>query len=258
MAVNLINPTINRPISCLSVSKNRAAPSFCSSRRPCTCQVPAFRRESWTDKALQGTAAALVSLSLFSGAPALADLNKFEAAAGGEFGVGTAAQYGEAELRGKDFSGQDLRRSNFTSADARNANFKGTKLQGAYFIKAVTANANFEDADLSDVLFDRAVLNGANLTNANLSRAVFTRSDFGGATITGADFTNALVDKSQQIALCRYADGTNAETGVNTRSSLGCGSRRKFRESSPSSSEGPQVTEEQKKDFVKSMPVYRQ
>ncbi|KAL0036554.1 hypothetical protein WJX77_012659 [Trebouxia sp. C0004] len=229
------------------------------SRESCACRLSAARAEiTTTDKAFTGAAAAFLSLGLFACQPASADLNRFEAAAGGEFGVGTAAQFGEAELRGKDFSGQDLRRSNFTSADARNASFKGAKLQGAYFIKAVTANANFEDADLSDVLFDRAVLNGANLKNANLSRTIFTRTDFGGANITGADFTNALVDKSQQIAMCRYADGVNAETGVDTRTSLGCGSRRKFREASPSSSEGPQVTESQKKDFVKSMPVYRQ
>ena len=58
------------------------------------------------DKALRGAGAALLSLSLFSCQPVLADLNRFEAAAGGEFGVGTAAQFGEAELRGKDFSGQ--------------------------------------------------------------------------------------------------------------------------------------------------------
>ncbi|CAL8469422.1 g8963 [Coccomyxa elongata] len=188
----------------------------------------------------------------------MADLNKYEAAAGGEFGNGTAQQYGEADLRGRDFHGEDLRRSNFTAADCRSCNFKDAKLQGAYFIKSVVPNANFENANLSDVLMDRAVLNDANLRNANLQRTILTRSDLGGADIYGADFTNALVDKTQQIALCRYADGTNTETGVETRKSLGCGSRRKFRESSPSNPEGPQVAEDEKKAFVKSMPVYRQ
>ena len=101
---------------------------------------------------------------------------------GGEFGIGSALQYGEADIKGKDFHGQviltqycflcvnsnmhcpdplasqrasmslllsisimqDLRRSNFTAADCRNCNFSDSKLQGAYFIKTVLAKANFQ------------------------------------------------------------------------------------------------------------------
>jgi hypothetical protein len=51
-------------------------------------------------------AAALLGAALCLSSPALADLNKYEAAAGGEFGNGTALQYGEADIKGKDFHGQ--------------------------------------------------------------------------------------------------------------------------------------------------------
>ena len=205
--------------------------------------------------------AASLSLALSVAAfvpQASAELNQYEAEIGGEFGNGTAQQYGEAEIPGKDFSKQDLRRSNFTAADCRDCNFKDAKLAGAYFIKSVVARANFENADLSDTLMDRAVIVDANLRNAVLQRAVFTRSDFSRSDIYGADFTNALVDKTQQMQMCKIADGVNTVTGVSTRKSLNCSSRRQFAASTPSNPEGPQVSDEEKAAFTASMPNYRE
>ena len=98
----------------------------------------------------------------------------------------------------------------------------------------------------------------SNLRDAILQRAVFTRSDLTGADIFGADFTNALVDKTQQLALCKYADGVNSVTGVSTRKSLGCGSRRAFKAASPSSSEGPQASDDEKAAFARTLPTYRE
>lgn len=209
-------------------------------------------QQVWKQTFVAGVASLVVC------APAMADLNKYEAELGGEFGNGTALQFGEADIAGKDFSKQDLRRSNFTAADCRDCSFKNSKLVGAYFIKSVVARANFENADLSDTLMDRAVIVDANLRNAVLQRGVFTRSDFSRSDIYGADFTNALVDKSQQMMMCKYADGVNAVTGVETRKSLNCNSRRQFRASTPSNPDGPQVSDEEKAAFTSSMPQYRE
>lgn len=231
------------------------APSQQAGRR--TTVVVSAQQQRQQGPLAAGAGALAAALLLVSG-PAVAELNKFEYNAGGEFGNGTALQYGEADVHGRDFSKQNLQRSNFTAADCRDADFSGAQLQAAYFMKSVLAHANMEGADLSDTLMDRSVIVQANLKNAILQRAILTRSDLTGSEITGADFTNALVDRSQQIALCKYADGINPTTGVDTRTSLGCGSSRRFKASSPSNPEGPQVSQEEKDAFNASTPIYRQ
>ena len=114
-----------------------------------------------------------------------------------------------------DFSGQDLEGSSFAGAVVRNADFSGAKLHGAIFTQGAFAGSNFAGADLSDVLMDRTDFTGTNLSGTNLSGVVANGSSFANAEIEGADFTGALLDRDDQISLCRKAKGE-------TRLSLDC------------------------------------
>ncbi|XP_020524093.1 thylakoid lumenal protein TL20.3, chloroplastic isoform X2 [Amborella trichopoda] len=140
----------------------------------------------------------LAAAIVFSGMSAQAELNKYEAETRGEFGIGSAAQFGSADLRKTVHANENFRRANFTSADMRESDFSGSTFNGAYLEKAVAYRTNFSGADLSDTLMDRMVLNEANFTNAILVRSVLTRSDLGGAIIEGADFSDAVLDLPQK------------------------------------------------------------
>lgn len=107
--------TVNRVPHSHLLLRNKAVQAFHAgparttphTKSLCRCQQSLEQQLNSGHVALRlGAAAGMLSLGMAFTQPSFADLNKFEAAAGGEFGVGTAMQYGEAELRGKDFSGQ--------------------------------------------------------------------------------------------------------------------------------------------------------
>ncbi len=88
----LASPASARPAA---ASQARALPARAPARpAPAAQPGPA---PAWARLQTAGAAVALSAALALGGAPgALADLNKYEAAAGGEFGNGTALQYGEA------------------------------------------------------------------------------------------------------------------------------------------------------------------
>jgi len=88
----LASPVSGRPVAS---SQARALPARAPARPATAAQAESA--PAWARLQTAGAAVALSAALVLGGAPgALADLNKYEAAAGGEFGNGTALQYGEA------------------------------------------------------------------------------------------------------------------------------------------------------------------
>lgn len=144
----------------------------------------------------------------------------------GFFGVtatpATALDYVRESLIGADFSGKDLRDSEFTKANLRQSNFSHADLRGVSFFAANLEEANLEGANLSGATLDSARFNRANLTNAILEGAFVANARFAGAIITGADFTDVLLRSDIEAQLCNIAEGTNLTTGRDTRETLFC------------------------------------
>lgn len=134
----------------------------------------------------------------------------------------SGVDYTLTNQNGADFSGQDLANTSFAGVAGRGARFSGADLHGAILTQAAFPEADFSGADLSGVLMDKVDFSGADFSGALLREVIAAGSSFAGATVTDADFTDALIDRADQRALCRSAEGVNPRTGVDTRLSLGC------------------------------------
>ncbi|CAA0842294.1 Thylakoid lumenal protein - chloroplastic [Striga hermonthica] len=182
-SVDRISSSSSHREKSLNSSSKRLKPFSVTCRLDAPTKRSDTERKRWRKFVSTSLAAAAVIALGSANISALAELNKFEAETRGEFGIGSAAQFGSADLKKAVHVNENFRRANFTAADMRESDFSGSTFNGAYLEKAVAYKANFSGADLSDTLMDRMVLNEANLTNAVLVRSVLTRSDLGGAKI---------------------------------------------------------------------------
>lgn len=133
-----------------------------------------------------------------------------------------AEKYDKRVLVGADFSGQDLRTSQFNKTVLREAKFVNANLKGVSLFGADLTDADLTGANLTNATIDTARLTRANLTNAILEGAFAYGVNFQGAIIDGADFTDVDLREAVRAQLCKVARGRNPVTGRATRETLLC------------------------------------
>ncbi len=134
--------------------------------------------------------------------------------------ISRADQLGE--LKGKDYSGQNLQTAEFANTNLEQSNFSNADLRGAVFNGTKMAQVNLHAANFTNGIAYLTDFTEADLSDAVLVEAMMLRSTFDGAKIDGADFSDAVLDRIVVKQLCDRATGVNSKTGVSTRESLGC------------------------------------
>lgn len=137
------------------------------------------------------------------GAPAQPELGVSPQAVDASASRSAGAQdAGAAPARGLDFSGQDLRRRQFTEEERQGslygANFEGANLNGVklrtFRLGGINfANVKFNNADLRDVDLRTSNLRDADLTGANMAESILSNTNLTGANLTGANLSSASI-----------------------------------------------------------------
>ena len=107
--------------------------------------------------------------------------------------------YRDRDLRGRNFSRQDLSYADFSNANLSGVNFNRAVLYGVNFQNATLKGTNLSRSDLNCSKLKGAALQGTNLSGANLKGAdlrdvVLKGVNLSGADLTGADLTGAVLN----------------------------------------------------------------
>ena len=113
----------------------------------------------------------------------------------------SSARMNGVNLTGANLSGTNLKGASLRDADFKSANITGVDLRWANLTGAKLAGAGLKDINLFGANLSRANLRDADLENATLCQAKLERTDLHGANLSGADLTKANL---------RWADLKNA------------------------------------------------
>ena len=100
------------------------------------------------------------------------------------------------DLRGHNFSGEDLTDANLAGANLSSVDLSNATLSGATLAGANLSDANLSHAHMEPSSSGRTDLSSANLSGARLEAAVVTGVDFEYANLAGADFTGTDLTKA--------------------------------------------------------------
>ena len=112
--------------------------------------------------------------------------------------------FASMDLRGIDFSGQNLSEANFKDADLEGAIFEGTVLVGTNFEGANLKNADFSCANAWSANFNCSKCKNTSFLSVNLTEASFEKANLNGTSFVFANLTEASLEDAQNIDLAEF------------------------------------------------------